>query len=355
MNITQLGWNSFFQQEFVGFGGGQDLIPARVTRQDKNSYEVICEKGNLTAQVSGAFSYLAETAAEFPTVGDWVIVNVIDDEGKAIIHKRLQRKSNFTRKAAGAETEAQIVAANIDIVFLVVGLDRNFNLRRIERYLTMINKSGAEMVIILNKSDLCDETAERVEDVENIAGDIPVITMSATCDDDFSKIEQYIIEGKTVTMVGSSGTGKSTIINRLLGEERLLVKDTSEHVSQGRHTTTWRELIVLPSGGIVIDTPGMRAIELWADDDDLAYAFSDIEELSENCRFRDCRHEEEPGCAVWQAIEDGELEEKRLQNYRKMGKEIRFIENHKRERAILDKNFGKQIARYHRHKKKVIF
>ncbi len=355
MNLTQLGWNSFFQQEFIGFGGGQDLIPARVVRQNKLSYDVICEKGNLTAQVSGAFSFFVETSEDFPTVGDWVVVNVIDDENKAIIHKLLPRKSNFTRKAAGAETEAQVVAANVDIVFVVVGLDRNFNLRRIERYLTLINKSGAEMVIVLNKSDLCDETEERVDEVENIAGDVPVITMSAVCDDDFSQIEQYITEGRTVTMVGSSGTGKSTIINRLLGEERLLVKHTSEHVSQGRHTTTWRELVVLPSGGIVIDTPGMREIQLWADDEDLANAFGDIEELAENCRFRDCKHISEPGCAVWQAIEDGELEEKRLNNYRKMGKEIKFMERRKRERAILDKNFGKKLAKYHKQKKKVIF
>ncbi|MBT7618724.1 MAG: ribosome small subunit-dependent GTPase A [Calditrichaeota bacterium] len=355
MNITQLGWGTFFQQEYEGFGGGQDLIPARVTRQDKNSYELLYERGSLTAQVSGAFSYTAESASEYPTVGDWVIVNVIEDEKKAIIHKLLPRKSSFTRKAAGVETEAQIVAANVDIVFMVVGLDRNFNLRRIERYLTLINKSGAKMVIVLNKSDLCDETEERIEEVENISGDAPVITMSATCDDDFSQIERYIEEGKTVTLVGSSGTGKSTIINRLLGEERLLVKQTSEHVSQGRHTTTWRELVVLPSGGIVIDTPGMREIQLWADDEDLANAFGDIEELAEGCRFRDCEHLAEPGCAVQQAIEDGKLEDKRLQNYRKMGKEIRFMEKRKRERAILDKNFGKQIHKFHKHKKKVIF
>jgi len=352
MNLIQLGWNSFFQGEFDGFAGGQDLIPARVARQNKHNYDVLCEKGSLSAQVSGSFSFFAESALDYPTVGDWVVVNAIDDD-KAIIHKLLPRKSSFTRKAAGIETEAQVLAANIDVVFVVVGLDRDFNPRRIERYQSLIQKSGAEMVILLNKADLCSDPLACVSEIEQIAGDIPVIHLSAVCDSDFSSIGRFIETGRTVTMVGSSGTGKSTIINRLLGEDILPTSETSGAVGKGRHTTTWRELILLPSGGVVIDTPGLREIQLWADEDDLLATFDDIEDLAKQCRFRNCQHESEPGCAVLQAIEDDKLDYGRLRNYRKMKKEIRFLEARKAERLLMSKAWGKELHRFKKQKKKV--
>lgn len=344
MNIIDLGWNEHFSQEFQNFDGGDGLIPARVAKQNKQNYEILCELGNLNAHLSGSFSFFTESNADYPAVGDWIIVSKLPGEDKAIIHKLLARKTSFTRKIAGDKTEKQIIAANIDIVFLVVGLDRNFNLRRIERYLTLINRCGADLVILLNKSDVCRDVDARVQEVTEIAGDCPIHKLSAINDScDF--LSSYITRGKTVTMVGSSGTGKTTIINRILGENILQTGETSQKVSQGRHTTTWRELIVLPNGGIVIDTPGMRELQLWSDEEDLAKAFDDIEELSKNCKFRDCKHQEEPGCAVLQAIENGDLDSKRLVNYIKMSKEIRFLENRKEQRLAMKKSWGKSISK----------
>ena len=355
MNITHLGWNSYFQTEFDEFAGGNGFLPARITRQNKHNYDVLCEKGGLTAEVSGAFSYLAESSADFPTVGDWVVVNAIEGENKAIIHKLLPRRSSFTRKAAGIETEAQILASNIDTVFVVAGLDRDFNPRRIERYMTLIRNSGAEPVILLNKADLCDDPQARASEIEEIMPDVPVHYLSAVCDEDLSRIDELIPTGKTGTMLGSSGTGKSTIINRLLGEDILATSETSDAVGKGRHTTTWRELILLPSGGIVIDTPGLREVQLWADEDDLSVTFEDIEELAAKCRFRNCRHLSEPGCAIIQAIEDEILDNGRLQNYHKMKREIRFLTARKEQRVMISKSRGKALSKFSRQRKKEVY
>ncbi|MDP8238932.1 MAG: ribosome small subunit-dependent GTPase A [Candidatus Hatepunaea meridiana] len=353
MNITLLGWNSFFQEEFEGFSGGQGFIPARIARQNKHNYNVLCEKGALTAEVSGSFSYLAEASVDFPTVGDWVVINAIEDDNKAIIHKLLPRKNSFSRKAAGIETEAQVLASNIDTVFVVAGLDRDFNPRRIERYMTLIRNSGAEPVILLNKADLCSDPSARVSEIEKVAQDVPVYYLSATCDDDISQINNLIPTGKTGAMLGSSGTGKSTIINRLLGEDILATSETSGAVGKGRHTTTWRELILLPSGGIVIDTPGLREIQLWADEEDLSITFDDIEEIAAKCRFRNCKHKSEPGCAIIQAIEEEILDYRRVQNYHKMKREIRFLEARKEQRYMISKSKGKALSRFIRQRMKL--
>jgi len=353
MNITLLGWNSFFQKEFEEFSGGQGFIPARIVRQNKHNYDVLCEKGDLTAEVSGAFSYLAESSVDFPTVGDWVVINAIENENKAIIHKLLPRKNSFSRKAAGIETEAQVLASNIDTVFVVTGLDRDFNPRRIERYMTLIHNYGAEPVILLNKADLCSDPPARVSEIEMVAPNVPVYYLSAICDDDMSQINNLIPTGKTGAMLGSSGTGKSTIINRLLGEDILATSETSEAVGKGIHTTTWRELILLPSGGIVIDTPGLREVQLWADEEDLSITFDDIEDIATQCRFRNCKHQSEPGCAILQAVEDEILDYRRVLNYHKMRREIRFLEARKEQRVMISKSRGKALSRFTRQRKKV--
>lgn len=332
MNIENLGWNPFFAQQFKEFGE-QELIPARVAREQKGSYLVFCEPGKLTAEISGKMRHKAATRAELPTVGDWVAINARPKEGTATINALLPRQTGFSRKAvlaggmkdSGGRTEEQILAANIDTVFLVSGLDRDFNLRRIERYLTIAWDSGASPVVILNKADLCDDIETRIEEVKSIALGVPVCTMSATKDQGVDVLEEYLVVGKTAVFLGSSGVGKSTIINGLLEADQLQVQEVREDDQRGRHTTTHRELIVLPTGGIVIDTPGLREIQVWTDKEGLSRTFHDIEEFAESCRFRDCQHQGEPGCAVQQAIEDGTLDAKRLQNYLKLQKELDFL------------------------------
>jgi ribosome biogenesis GTPase len=247
------------------------------------------------------------------------------EERKATIHALLPRKSAFSRKVAGQTTDEQIVAANIDVVFIVCGLDLNFNLRRIERYLTVGWESGAVPVILLNKVDLCPEAEIRKNEVQAVAFGADVHTLSASQKIGLESLSQYVQVGKTVAFLGSSGVGKSTIINALLGTEHLKVNTVSELGSRGRHTTTFRELIFLPNGGMVIDTPGMRDLQVWGDEEGLKRVFDDVETLASKCRFWDCRHENEPGCAVQEAIGNRSLEPKRLESFWKLKKELAYL------------------------------
>jgi len=332
MNISDLGWNDFFRQNFEAFES-DDMIPARVCREYKNIYHVVSEAGELTAEVSGRFRHEALSRADFPAVGDWVAITPRSGETRATIHKRLPRQSGFSRKAvlsggnpdSGGKTDEQVLAANVDTVFLVSGLDGNYNIRRIERYLTVAWDSGAAPVVVLNKADICPDIEAVVDEIDKIAIGVPVLAVSAARDEGMDKIAEHIPAGKTAAFLGSSGVGKSTIINRLLGEERLKTSEVRADDQRGRHTTTHRELLLLPSGGIVIDTPGLREIQLWDDEAGLSRTFADIEELAERCRFRDCRHENEPGCAVREALENGSLDQSRFQNYLKMQKEFKHL------------------------------
>jgi len=356
VNLNQLGWDGDFENQFLELAMSDELIPARVVRENKERYELISETGTLTATVSGLFSFNAVAKSDYPAVGDWVIINVLIEESKAIIHKLLPRRSQLTRKVAGTKTDEQVIAANIDTVFVIVGLDTEFNLRRIERYLTQIRASGADPVILLNKADLCDDPMRYLIEASSISEDAPVYYLSAINDNDFSYIEKHLTEGRTASFIGSSGTGKSTIINRLLGSDQLKTGDVSDAISKGRHTTTWRELIILPNGGIVIDTPGMRELQLWADEETLSDSFQDIEELISNCRFRDCRHETEPGCAILQAIESNELDRKRFSNYLKMSDEIHGLDSRRSKRSLLVRYAKmKEIAILSRKRNKVKF
>jgi ribosome biogenesis GTPase len=364
MNISELGWNGFFESHFNEVKQGEQ-IPARVSCQHKNRYDILCEHGTMTATVSGRFQHESTFIADYPAVGDWVVISARPDEGTATIHRVLPRKSSFSRKAilaggrkgVGGQTEEQILASNIDTVFLVSGLDQDFNIRRIERYVSIAWDSGASPVVILNKADVCREVEERVGEVESVAIGVPVHAISATEKTGLDGIRPYLAPGKTVVFLGSSGVGKSTIINSIVGEDILRTGGLRRGDQRGRHTTTYREMIVLPSGAIVIDTPGMREIQLWSDDDGVSRTFADIAEFAEKCRFRDCKHQGEPGCAVIQALEDGSLDEGRYESYLKLQKELKYVNIRKDQKArLLEtakwKKITKQIRQHYKHQGK---
>jgi ribosome biogenesis GTPase len=333
MQLKRLGWNDSLAREFDE-RPERDLLPARVVREHRRIYDVWCEIGELGAEVSGRYMKEAAGRSDFPAVGDWVAIRPPPAEGRATIHRRLARRSRFLRKVAGTVSEAQVLAANVDAVFLVSGLDREFNLRRIERYVTLGIDCGASPVIVLNKADLCEDVDLRVRQVTGIAPDVPVLPASADLGTGVEALIEHLGPGRTGAFLGSSGVGKSTLINRLLGEERLETRAVREADNKGRHTTTHRELIPLPGErGLVIDTPGLREIQLWGVEEDLRGGFADLEELAGGCRFRDCRHGGEPGCAVQQALGEGTLDVGRYESYLDQRRELAHLDRKVNERA----------------------
>ena len=345
MKLEELGWNDYFDALFADHRQA-GFSAARVTTQHRERCLVSGETGNLLAEVSGRFRHeAAGNRSAYPTVGDWVAVEPFGRR-RGLVHAVLERKSAFVRKAAGGLTEAQVVAANVDVVFLVTGLDGDFNLRRIERYLTTAWDSGASPVVVLNKCDLRGDVADLVAEVESIALGTPVEVVSALAGSNLDALLRHLAPGRTAALLGSSGAGKSTLINRLLGEERLATAPVREDDSRGRHTTSRRELVALPSVGLLIDTPGMRELQLWADDESLAKAFEDVETLAAGCRFADCSHTDEPGCAVREAVANGELDAGRLESFRKQRKELRHLalKQDVRARRQAEKAFGKMVA-----------
>lgn len=299
-----------------------NLYIGRVVSQSKDLYGTATEKGELTAEISGKFRFEVHTLSDYPAVGDFVLLDRNDNGGgNAIIRRVLPRKSAFIRKAAGTSQDEQVVAANIDTVFLCMSLNKDYNLRRMERYLGIAWESGATPVIVLTKADICSELPQRRAEAEAIACGADVLVTSSLTEEGWSSVQKYLGVGQTVAFIGSSGVGKSTMINRLLGRDILQTR-TLRNDDKGRHATTRRELILLPNGGMVIDTPGMR--ELGIERADLAKAFSDIDELAARCRFRDCTHTKEPHCAVRQAAADGRLSPERLASYLKLKKEARY-------------------------------
>ena len=352
--LEQLGWNSFFDEEFHKLES-QDWEPARVVSQHKSGYTVQGENGLLKSSVAGRLRYEIGSAEAYPVVGDWVAVMIPPNENKAVIQAILSRKSSFSRKVAEGLTREQVVAANIDTVFLVSALDggRNFNLRSIERYLTVAWESGASPVIVLNKADLCDDVTSRVSEAETVAAAVPVHAVSAVEKTGLDILLSYVSAGSTVALLGQSGVGKSALINALLGEDRLQVGTVRAGDLRGRHTTTYRELIMLPGGGVVIDTPGMRELQLWGDEDALDDSFDDIESVALGCRFSDCTHSTEPGCAVMEAIEDGTLDSSRFQSYLKLKKELRFLASRRDDRLRMEeKEKWKKISQWAKQIKK---
>lgn len=343
MDLELLGWKSFFSEQLPS-----DLLSrytfGRVALEYKNTYILYSEFGELSAEIAGKMRHQASGRVDFPAVGDWVAISVRSDEHKATIHEVLPRKSKFSRKIAGALTQEQIVATNIDTVFLVSGLDLDFNLRRIERYLILIWESGANPVIILNKADLCNEIEHRRTQVESIAPGVPIIILSVLENKGLNALTSYLNKGQTVALIGSSGVGKSTLTNQLAGQTIQSVQSVRSDDNRGRHTTTHRELIILPSGGLLIDTPGMREIQMWSANEGLQETFADITSIVTLCRFRDCQHQNEPGCAVQQAIHDGQLDARRFRNYQKLQQELHYLNRKKDQKAsLVEKEKWKKI------------
>ena len=325
MNIEELGWNSEFARHAAAYEGN-DLVPARVIRESREPYLVLCEDGERLAETTGRFKHEASSRLDHPVAGDWIMIRKLED-GRAAIHALLPRSTAFVRKAAGTRTEPQVIASNISVAFLVSALDggRNFNLRRIEREVTLAWESGAQPVIVLNKTDVCDDVENAMLSAEAVAPGASIIAASAVTGDGIDEIRALLPPGATGTMLGASGVGKSTLINRLTGDESQATAEIRDDDHRGRHTTTHRELIRIPGGGLIMDTPGLRELQLWVGEEAIDDAFNDIAELARQCRFRDCRHEGEPDCAVQKALAEGHLDSARFMSYLQLRKEQAYL------------------------------
>jgi len=318
-DLASLGWSDALGRAFAPFAA-EGLVPARIGAEHQHVYTLLTTEGERLARVTGRLRHEAGGRADFPAVGDWVAARCPAGEDRATIHAILPRRSRFSRRLAGEKDDEQVVAANVDTVFLVMGLDGDFNPRRLERYLTVAWDSGAEPVVLLNKADLCDERDARRREIEALGA--PTHLVSARSGLGLDALGAYLRPGRTVALLGSSGVGKSTLVNRLLGEERLRTRDVRSRDDRGRHTTSTRQLLALPGGGLVIDTPGMRELQLWDSAAGLGATFADLEELGASCRFGDCGHGSEPGCAVRAAVEEGRLPRERLESYHKLQREL---------------------------------
>jgi len=322
--ITTYGWSDALRRQFEPFAA-HGLVPARVTAQHRGLWRVATEAGDMEARLSGRFAHDALEGG-YPVAGDWVAAEIAGD--LALVHAVLPRRTVFQRREAGPAGALQVLAANVDTALIAASLNADLNLRRLERYLALAYESGAEPVVVLTKADLCADVAEAVEAVQAVAFGAPVLTVSAATGEGLTALEALLEPGRTAVLLGSSGVGKSTLVNALAGAELMATNAVREDDARGRHTTTHRELIALPSGAMILDTPGMRELGLWDAGAGVDQAFADVTAevaaLAQDCRFSDCAHEAEPGCAVRAALEDGRLDEGRWRSFQKLKRELAF-------------------------------
>lgn len=320
--LTTYGWSPALQDHFAPFAA-QGLVAGRIIVQQRGGYRLATEAGEIDARASGTL-LKAASDTERPAAGDWVAVEPRPGETTALVRAVLPRRSAFIRKASGPRGGAQVVAANVDVALLVASMNADLNLRRLERYLATAYESGADPVVVLTKADLSDDPAAVVAEVEAIAFGVPVLAVSAKSGAGLEALRAQVAPGRTAVLLGSSGAGKSTLVNALLGEARMATADIREDDARGRHTTTRRELVLLPGGGLILDTPGMRELGLWDAEAGVSATFEDVEALAGRCRFSDCSHGGEPGCAVQAAIAAGDLPQARLAAYAKLQAELAY-------------------------------
>ncbi len=357
MSINDYGWDLHFQREWnERYAAGVSAEPAA----EKSACcpplqpgRIIADYGQiLQVAIEAGELHVSRPVQKFENdmqlaVGDWVALEVTPNNGAASLRGVLPRRTKFSRTAAGIELKEQIVASNVDTVFLIQSLNRDFNMKRLERYLIAAWESGAIPVVVLTKADCCDNVADKAAIVNNTAPGVDVHAVSCVTGEGIDEIRKYLTQGKTVALLGSSGVGKSTLVNTLAGEELLKTQAVREDDSRGRHTTTHRELVLLPGGGLILDTPGMRSFSLWEADAGMEIMFGDVEELVNLCRYNDCKHQNEPGCAVREALSTGNLEMKRWESWRKLQKELAHLEAKKEgKQRLLDKQWGKQMAKF---------
>ena len=344
-SLDALGWDPFFDQQVTGDERAR-WTPARVVWEGRGRYRLSTGDAEWLGHLAGRMRHSAGSRADLPAVGDWVIAALLPGERRATIHRRLARRSQFSRAAAGRSTDEQVVAANIDTVLLVTSLNRDFNPRRIERYLALTWESGARPIVVLNKADLCADHERWRAEMASVSQDVPILVTSAVRGDGMAELDEMIRRSGTTALLGSSGVGKSTLINALVGDSRQAVLQIRAGDDRGRHGTTARHLVCLAGGGVLVDTPGMRELQLWDAEAGLDHAFADIQAMADNCRFRDCAHGAEPGCAVTAAVERGDFPADRLDSYRRLQRENDFLRSRHDESARVERTRkARQIAR----------
>ena len=348
-SLTRFGWSEEQGSLFLSHAA-RGFEPGRVILSSRGHSVILTESGEVEAETAGLLRHRAEGGGDLPVVGDWVALERITDSDSAIVRAVLPRHTFLSRRGAGRGTREQIVAANVDLAFLVMGLDGDFNLRRLERFLVMVLDGGVKPVVVLSKTDLCDGLEGRCQAVAAVAPDVPVVPISSLRGQGLEELRALLEPGLTATLLGSSGVGKTTLINRLLGRDLLTTGAVRERDDRGRHTTTHRHLLALPDGGLMIDNPGIRELQPWASDEGLDAVFDDVRAVATRCRFRDCTHLDEPGCAVRESVENGSLDVDRLHSLQKLEREQRSLEIRK-DRAAR-KAAGKKAQTMYRSAKK---